>query len=170
MKGFRPKFVFLIIAIAAFCYLAFFSLSSKQTYMDDLVSSMFSGQFTTYKSIFSDLVTSREGTYGEIFSAMFTNNAIFLVISIVIYLALIILGCAGIWIPFNGLIAFVISVLNFDGYWLTANLAFGFHIVIISAIPVLCTIIYSVLNGPEIRMRRNAKLKAKQESSTEVLE
>ncbi len=166
MKGFRPKFVFLIVAIAVFCYLAFISFDSRQNFADDMVSSALAqDKYTTYKNLFSDLVTSREGTYGDVLKSIFTNNLISLGISIVIYVLFIVLGIGGIWIPFNGLILFIISIFNFDTYWLTAAIgSFSFHIAIISAIPIICTIIYSIMNGPERRIRKNAKLKAKAEA------
>ena len=165
MKGFRPKFVFLIIAIAVFCYLAFISFDSRQNFVEDMVSSAIAqDEYTTYKNLFSDLVSSREGTYGDVLESIFTNNLISLGISIVIYVLFIVLGISGIWIPFNGLIVFIISLFNFDTYWLTAAIgSFSFHIAIISAIPIICTIIYSVMNGPERRIRKNAKLKTKAE-------
>ena len=48
MKGFRTKFVFLIIAIAIFCYLAYVSFDSRQNFVDDMVSSaLASDEYTT---------------------------------------------------------------------------------------------------------------------------
>ena len=110
-------------------------------------------------------MTSREGTYGDVLKSIFTNDIVFLVISIAIFVLFMILGILGIWIPFNGLLVFIISLLNFDTYWLTASIGtFSFHIAIISAIPIICAIIYSVMNGPERRIRKNAKLKSKEEA------
>ena len=163
MKGFRPKFVFLIIAIVPFCYLAFFSFDSMQNFVDDMASSALTqDKYTTYRNLFSDLVTAREGTNGEIIESLFTNNLISLGISIVVFVLFIVLGIVGIWVPFNGLILFIVSLFNLDTYWLTAALGtFSFHIVIISAVPILCTIIYSIMNGPERKMRKEARSKVK---------
>ena len=150
MKVCKIKYIFLVLAIAVFAYLGYQTYGMKETYVSDMISYAVTGmEYNTYKSLFSDLVTVREGTYAEIIESIFRNDMIFLGVSSGLFLILIILGICNVRVPFQGLLSFVVSVLNIDTYFLTKTSPSDPEIIIISAIPILFTIIFWALNKSE---------------------
>lgn len=161
MKGFRFRYLFLIAAIGIFVYLAYFSYGNMQNYVEEITDMALSGEpVEMYKSLISDLVTERDGrTYGEVFELMFRNNMIFLGITAVLYLLMIFLAVAGIWIPFNGLLAFILSILNVDTYFIMAPKGTPATLAIISLVPVALSLLY-LIGGHSARKERKARRRA----------
>ena len=167
MKVRKFKYVFLIFAIAVFAYLGYQTYGMKNTYVSDIISSALTEtDYSAYKSLFSDLITEREGTYAEIIEAIFRNDMIFLGVSSGLYLILIVLGICNVVVPFQGVLSFAVSVLNIDTYFLTRTSPSGPEVIIISAIPILFTLIFWALNKNESKARKRLRKAEKKTTST----